>query len=93
MVSKCFGISNRPSRVQVNLLHIRFGHLKCNTDRVVRDYPGHITCSGVFNDGVRDFISGFFTYIDINVVFQAEVLQVMMMAIEQASQRGWNRYG
>ena len=63
--------------------------LKCNIDGASNGNPGPSACGGIFRNSSAEFVGAFAFNLGISNSLVAE-LQGVMIAIEIASQKGWN---
>jgi len=80
-VIKFFGINTRSGKV-LRPLHVRWefpspGWVKINTDGVARGYPGLATCGGIFRGSMREFISVFSTFLEVQTTMVAKFYGVI----------------
>ena len=86
-----FGINTHTGKV-LRPLSIRWefpspSWVKINTDRVVRGYPGLVTCGGIFRGSMREFIIAFSVFLDVQTALVAEFCGVIY-ALEEAQKLG-----
>ena len=63
--------------------------VKCNIDGASRGNPGPSSCGGIFRDSTAAFLGAFSFNLGVGNPLTAE-LNGAMIAIEMASQKGWN---
>jgi len=80
-VIKLFGINNRTGKL-LRPLHVKWefpspGWVKINIDGATQGYFRLATCLGIFRESMRDFISGFYAFLDIQTALVAEFYGVI----------------
>ena len=86
-VIKFFGINTCTGKV-LRPLPVRWkfptlGYVKINIDGTAQGYPGLATCGGIFCGSMREFIGGFFAFLDFQTALVDEFYGVIY-AMEEA---------
>lgn len=90
-ILKFFAISGHPPTSRKSYGPPACTRVKCNTDGAARGAPGWSSCGGIFRDYHASILGCFAANLGISFSLHAE-LTGAMMAIEHASQEGWNHF-